>query len=166
MAKKTMDLAVRRLGLDGRQSTTETIGIGGNCSKEKLFDLEKQLGQEFGQETASHLVHAYGSGSQRVAAIARENEGLRFRLINDLPQIFAEVVYAGRHEMVMSLADVFIRRLRLGMLAGDESLECARSAAPLMARELGWDDAETQRQIESYVSEYEAQFAPPRRRRS
>src|SRR4029453_18888009 len=25
MAKKTMDLAVRRLGLDGRQSTTETI---------------------------------------------------------------------------------------------------------------------------------------------
>ncbi len=163
MAKKTMDLAVRRLALDGRQSTTETIDIGGNCSKEELFNLKQQLGQEFGQETASHLVHAYGSESLRVGAIAKENDGLRFRLIDKLPQIFAEVVYAARYEMAISLADVFVRRLRLGMLAGDESLESARAAARWMAREMPWDDAETERQVESYVSEYEAQLKPPGR---
>jgi glycerol-3-phosphate dehydrogenase len=165
MAKKTMDLAVSRLGLNGRQSTTETIGIGGNCSKQELFDIEKQLGQEFGGETASHLVHAYGSGSLRVAAIARENDGLRLRLIDSLPQIFAEVVYAARHEMAMSLADVFVRRLRLGMLAGGESLKSSRAAASWMARELQWDDLESERQVKRYVLEYETQLAPPSRRR-
>jgi len=165
MAKKTMDRAVRRLALDGHQSTTETIDIGGNCSKEELFNLEQQLGQDFGQETASHLVHAYGSESLRVAAIAKENDGLRFRLIDKLPQIFAEVVYAARYEMAISLADVFVRRLRLGMLAGDESLESARAAARWMAREMRWGDAETERQVEYYVSEYEAQLAPPARRK-
>jgi glycerol-3-phosphate dehydrogenase len=165
MAKKTMDAAVRRLGLDGRQSTTETIDIGGNCPKEQLSGLEKQLEQEFGRETALHLVHAYGSESLSVAAIARLDDGLRSRLITSLPQIFAEVVYAARHEMAIRLADVFIRRLRLGMLAGDESLESARSAAPWMARELEWDDSETERQIEGYATEYKQQLAPPARRK-
>jgi glycerol-3-phosphate dehydrogenase len=59
MAKKTMDRAVRRLRLDGHQSTTETIDIGAIVQGE-LFNLEQQLSQEFGQETASP-VHAYGS---------------------------------------------------------------------------------------------------------
>jgi glycerol-3-phosphate dehydrogenase len=160
MARKAMDLAVRDLGVPGRQSTTESIDIGGNCSREELSRLEQELSREFGQETASHLVHAYGSEGSSVAAIAKSN-GLRSRLTAGLPHIVAEVVYAARNEMAISLADAFIRRLRFGMLAGEESLEIAQAGAAWMGQELGWDSAELEKQIAGYVAEYMAQLSTP-----
>src|SRR5262249_6009541 len=57
MAKRTMDLAVRGLNVEASNSATESISIGGNCSREELSRLEKELEPEFGRDTASHLVH-------------------------------------------------------------------------------------------------------------
>ena len=52
--------------------------------------------------------------------------------------------------MARSLDDVLSRRTRARLLARDASAAAAESVAALLAPELGWDEAETARQVESY----------------
>jgi len=75
-----------------------------------------------------------------------------------LPQILAEVVYAARYEMAMSLADVMTRRTRLAMVAGREALNCSPIVANVMARELGWSEEQTERQVAQFAAEFECEF--------
>ena len=55
--------------------------------------------------------------------------------------------------MAVTLEDALLRRTGLGTLVhpGNEALE---RVADLMARELGWDDAERTRQIEKVEASY------------
>jgi glycerol-3-phosphate dehydrogenase len=62
----------------------------------------------------------------------------------------AEVVYACRYEMAMDLSDVLERRLRVSLEDWSHGVEAAPGVAALMCKELGWDEAETRRQIERY----------------
>jgi glycerol-3-phosphate dehydrogenase len=83
---------------------------------------------------------------------------LREPLVEGLPQLKAEVIYAAREEMALTLADFLARRTRLAILAGQNSLKCAAAAAQLMARELGWNDEETERQIAQFGTEFEQEY--------
>src|SRR5262249_17031111 len=109
-------------------------------------------------ETARHLLRDYGPDHRRLIELAREDERLRERLVEGLPQILAEVVYATRHEMALTLADVMTRRTRLAMVAGREALNCAAIVAHAMARELGWSSGQTKRQIAQFNAEFEREF--------
>ena len=62
----------------------------------------------------------------------------------------AEVVYAVRAEMARTVDDVLSRRTRARLLARDASAAAAPEVAALMAAELGWGDAERERQVERY----------------
>ena len=63
-------------------------------------------------ETAQHLCAITAPITARLMELAREDERLRGRLVKGLPQILAEVVYAARYEMALTLADVMTRRTR------------------------------------------------------
>jgi glycerol-3-phosphate dehydrogenase len=110
-------------------------------------------------ETARHLLRDYGPDYQRLIELTREDERLRGRLVEGLPQILAEVVYAARCEMALTLADVMTRRTRLAMVAGTEALNCAAIVAKSMAGELGWSEDQTERQITQFTAEFEREFA-------
>ncbi len=71
-------------------------------------------------------------------------------LVPGLPYLRAEAVYAVRHEMARTVDDVLSRRTRARLLARDASAAAADSVAALLAPELGWDAAETQRQADAY----------------
>ena len=58
--------------------------------------------------------------------------------------------YAVRNEMAQTVDDVLSRRTRARLLARDASADAAADVAALMAAELGWDDAEQERQVEHY----------------
>jgi glycerol-3-phosphate dehydrogenase len=90
--------------------------------------------------------------------LTREDERLRGRLVEGLPQILAEVVYAARCEMAMTLADVMTRRTRLATVAGREALNCAAIVADAMARELGWSGEQADRQVTQFTAEFESEF--------
>jgi glycerol-3-phosphate dehydrogenase len=51
----------------------------------------------------------------------------------------AEIPFSVRNEMVVSLEDMLMRRLRLGMLDQKQCLDVAPIVAEIMADELGWD---------------------------
>jgi glycerol-3-phosphate dehydrogenase len=95
-----------------------------------------------------------------VIELTREDEALRRPLVDGLPHLAAEVVYAARYESAMTAADVLTRRTRLALLAGAASLDCAPRVAELMARELGWDERERAEQVARYRDEYEREYAP------
>ena len=68
-----------------------------------------------------------------------------------LPYLQAEVVYAARAEMARSVDDVLTRRTRARLLDRDRAIDAAPEVGRLLAAELGWDDAETQRQVAAFV---------------
>ena len=74
-----------------------------------------------------------------------------------MPDLLAEAVFAARNEQARSVADVLLRRTRLGLLAGrrlcspgaEEPLRVARA----IGAELGWDDARVAREAERWREE-------------
>jgi glycerol-3-phosphate dehydrogenase len=164
MAERGINLAVRRLkegfNVLANSATTKIMAIGGNLSLAELTMIAKRLSKAEGLplETARHLLQDYGADYQRLVELTHEDERLRGRLIEGLPQILAEVVYGARYEMALTLADAIIRRTRLAIVAGKESLKCASLVADLMARELDWSREETERQIAQFTAEFEREF--------
>jgi glycerol-3-phosphate dehydrogenase len=73
------------------------------------------------------------------------------RISPDLPDIVAEAAYAAGHEQARSLADVLLRRTRLGLLDARhlvaDAAEGPRLAAGAMARELDWDETRLEREL-------------------
>jgi glycerol-3-phosphate dehydrogenase len=168
MAERAVDLTVTRLserfGIRAGAARTDEVAINGGAMLRK--ELEKAVqhiveNEKLSFQTAEHLVFTYGSNYGRLLEIMSEDERLREPLVEGLPQLYAEVVHAVRHEMAVTPADVLARRTRLAVLAGDGSLKCAPVAAYWMAKELGWDDQEMKRQIVIFASEYHREYKTP-----
>jgi glycerol-3-phosphate dehydrogenase len=71
-------------------------------------------------------------------------------MVEGLPYLRAEAVYAARYEMAHTLDDVLARRTRALLLARDETAGVADDVARLVAGELGWDDDEAGRQAAAF----------------
>src|SRR5262249_30666368 len=63
----------------------------------------------------------------------------------------AEIRYSVREEMAQKLADVIFRRTELG-LAGNPGEACLKRCAKIMSKELGWNTARTQNEIDEVGS--------------
>lgn len=162
MAEKGINLALNRLGKSDEENRTTEVPIsGGQMSRLDLEQTARQIASHFSLplETTRHLAFNYGSNFDALVRLMLDDEQLRERLTDELPFVKAEVVYAARHEMAVCLTDVLTRRMRLAMLAGEASLECAPVAAELMAKELGWDEAEIERQLVIFATEFRREYA-------
>lgn len=168
MAETTVDLAARRLRerynlQPGRSSTKQTQLSGGRIQREESGAIAESLAraESLPLATAQHLVEYYGSDYSLLIDLMRGDERLRRPLVEGLPHLAVEIVYAARFEMAATLADVLTRRVRLAMLAGKQSLECAPIVAELMAEELGWNESEIDQQLHLFFDEFSREFAVP-----
>ena len=64
--------------------------------------------------------------------------------------IRAEIVYAAREEMAMTLEDVLGRRTGLQLMDWRAAREAASVTGALLAKELGWSEEFTQQAVETY----------------
>src|SRR5439155_22290930 len=80
-----------------------------------------------------------GPAATEVAAIAGGDPAGRAPLAEDLPVLAAEVVYACRHEMALTLADMMFLRTRLSILCEDGGAGAVSRVADLMAGAAGPD---------------------------
>ncbi|MGP0029628.1 MAG: FAD-dependent oxidoreductase [Acidimicrobiales bacterium] len=105
----------------------------------------------------AHLLGRYGTQTAAVLAVADGRPELLEPIVEGLPYIGAELVYAVREEMAQTLDDVLARRTRAVIQRAQATVAAARAAADLIAPELGWtpDDAADQatRFIESCEKE-------------
>lgn len=143
MAERVIDLAGRRLeGLEGatrpnaHHSSTENVRLAGGVvagSENEAAGAAREF--EIPITTVEHLIGRYGGNYRVVLELTRESEHLKSELLDGLPHIEAEAVYAARYEMAATVEDFLSRRTRLELLARDHGSSCAERVASLLAGE-------------------------------
>jgi glycerol-3-phosphate dehydrogenase len=93
-------------------------------------------------------VLAYGTRGREVLALARDMPSLANPVDPAHPAIGAEVLYAIREEMALTLTDVVTRRIQLGV-AGYPGDHVAQCCAAIMQDECGWSDARTAQELQA-----------------
>ena len=103
-----------------------------------------------GERTVDHLLSHYGTEVAAIYNLAREDRELLKPLHAEHPAIKAEVVHVCRRELAQTLEDVLVRRMHIYYETTDHGGSIVAEVADLMARELGWSEAEKQRRAERY----------------
>jgi glycerol-3-phosphate dehydrogenase len=100
-------------------------------------------------EKFGHL-WVYGSDARMLQELEQSDPEWAEPLDGALPYTGAEVIWAVRHELALTLEDVLARRTRALFLNAKAALRMAPRVADLMARELGRDDEWRCRQLTSF----------------
>ena len=74
-------------------------------------------------------------------------------LVPDEPYLRAEVLVAVRFQGARGLSDVLVRRLRLTAEVTDRGRAAAEAALPIIATELGWDEARAAAELAAFDAE-------------
>lgn len=158
VADDVVDTVVARLGRKAAQSRTASTPLpGGDIPS--LDDANRSAARATGDpDLATHLARSYGGRWDRVWAEIQAGDGRR-RLVEPLPYTVGELRYCARHEMAITLADLFVRRTHLAFETRDHGVSLAEHAASALAPVMGWD-AETQhRAVRDYAADVERLFA-------
>lgn len=150
MAEQTVDAAQKVLGQRRRCRTTGAPLLGGAG-----YDAEAVVASG---GLAAHLGERYGTESRFVTDILAGDPSLDRPIVEGLPYLEAEVVYAARHEMARSVDDVLSRRTRARIMARDASAAAAPRVGTLLMKELDLPASV----IDAQVADYKNQIAHER----
>jgi glycerol-3-phosphate dehydrogenase len=152
LAEKTVDALVENLGMRGRNCTTQTaLTPGGGIGRFKPFEAQMKAEHD-PVPNITHLARLYGTRARDVLTLGRNRPDLRTAL-SESGDIGAQVLFAIRQEMAMTLEDVVMRRTGIGQLGDPGAGNIARTA-DLMAGELGWTDARKAKEIQSIARNF------------
>lgn len=141
MAEDAVDAVVAQLGTAGARSR--------RCRTRRLRLVGADRSRR--SERGGDRLHGrYGSLAPAVEQLVAQRPELAGPLVPGLEYTRAEAVHAVRHEMATTLDDVLLRRTRAHLQHRDACLAAAPAVARLLADELGWDTAETERQLAEY----------------
>ncbi len=150
MAKMAVDRIVEREGREAPCRTHE-LSLGQPVEPGELPEVDG-----VDEESRAALSGRYGHAAVDVLELAAESPELARRVSPDLPDLVAEGPFAARREQTRSLADVLLRRTRLGVLDARNLAAPGSEGADAMARavgaELGWDEAELAHQMDVWHS--------------
>jgi glycerol-3-phosphate dehydrogenase len=136
MGEDAVNNAVFSAKLDKKACKTETLKIHGWVNETDLTDP----------------LHTYGCDALSVKELCTEDETLSQLIHPSLPNIKAEIIWAVRKEMAMTIEDILARRTRILFLDARAAMEAAPAVARLMAKEMRKDDYWVQQQIKSFNS--------------
>ena len=151
MAKLAVDRVVER---DGRQAPCRTheIPLGEPIDPDRLPRIEGVP-----EEAYAALAGRYGHAAEEVLDTAAERGELAQPIVEGLPDLLAEAPFSARREQARTVADVLLRRTRLGLLAAHELCTAGHEAPTRVARamgaELGWDDRRVALEVERFRAE-------------
>lgn len=100
----------------------------------------------------------YGNIARDVIAAAQKGE---LEIIDGTRTCLAEVRWAARAEMVESLADILLRRTRVGMLLPQGAKALWPKIEKICADELSWDKARWQQELADYQRHYAEYYGVP-----
>lgn len=160
MAQDTVDVLSRR---DGSKPVhpTQSLPLQGSAGWPVMQRQLKTQGAALGMAPyiIEHLGHSYGTEANVLLALVQGDSSLATPLIEDLPYIQAEVLYACRHELAMTPYDVLARRTSITLEDRQRGQGIVEQVASLMAQELGWSSTQQQAQASAYRSAIERQMS-------
>jgi len=157
LAEKTVDLAVRRLGCKTRPCRTAAIPLlEGSMANLASFTARKQeqYSSLLAKERTARLIRYYGTGIDRVMELAGGNQELLQPLSPAVSVCAAEVLYAVRKEMAMTLEDVIFRRSGMGTIGCPDETALQQTIA-IMAEELDWTAEQQAEEKQKVLSRYD-----------
>lgn len=162
VAEKAIDLVSKKLGRPtGKSQTDSTPIFGGKIEcKDTFFNtILPQACPDLESEVLKALGHNYGSEFERVLDLVKEDSSLG-KTVGKSFVLKAEIIHAIRFEMAQKLADVVLRRtdLATGEYPGEEAMQ---TCGNIMAKELGWNKENIEREIQEIKSKFPKHvFAP------
>jgi glycerol-3-phosphate dehydrogenase len=147
LAEKTTDHAVKKLNATAQRCTTPHAALpGGAIERIDAFMRDVRAGHP-DIAGIDHLSRLYGARVEQILAMTKLRQDLA-RPLGTTGDISAQVIYAVRDEMALTLEDTVMRRTGLGQLGnpGESALELTAS---LMAAELSWSEARKRAEIDS-----------------
>ena len=124
----------------------------------KLDIASKGAALGLSPQTIEHLGKSHGSNAVQVLDLVASDASLAALLIDDLPYIRAEVVYACRQEMAMTPYDVLGRRTSITLEDRQRGLGVLDEVAGLMAKEYSWSAEQQQSMADAYRNAIEEQI--------
>lgn len=133
MAEDTVNTAIARGKLADRPCVTATLPIHGAAVV------------DFGDPQ-----HYHGADAAKIRELGASNPPWGGKLHPRLPYLRAEIIWAAREELCMTVEDALSRRTRSLLLDAQAAIECAEPVAALLAAELGRDEEWQRRQVEEF----------------
>ena len=160
MAQDTVDVLNRR---DGTRPLhpTQSLPLQGSAARPTMKRDIASKGAALGlsPQTIEHLGKSHGSNAVEVLDLVASDASLAALLIDDLPYIRAEVVYACRQEMAMTPYDVLGRRTSITLEDRRRGLGVLDEVAAIMAKEYSWPAEQQLSMVDAYRSAIEEQIA-------
>jgi Glycerol-3-phosphate dehydrogenase len=100
----------------------------------------------------SNFSYVYGSDYPKIREIEKEAAGNSEKLHPDYDYTVAEVIWAVREEMAMTLDDVLARRLRITFLDARVAIVMAPRVAGIMMAEMGMTEKWKDEQVSEFIS--------------
>jgi glycerol-3-phosphate dehydrogenase len=151
MGQETIDRVQEYLGEPTVASQTPDHPLSGSAGYRR--DYWETLSSQFHLPTATaqHLAHKYGTAASSVMKMAETDPSLALPLVPGEAPIRAQVVYAARNEMALTIEDVLARRIGLQFIGWRAAIRATPVVAALLRRELGWSVAEEVAAADQYV---------------
>jgi glycerol-3-phosphate dehydrogenase len=134
IAEEVTDLAAHQLAHAGRSSTARMVLPGGGTPQ---------------AWSSGHLHRLYGSRASAVENLAGTAAGLDERIVEESPDIVAQVIFAARHDWCRTVDDFMYRRSEMG-LRPDRTLQAAPHVARWLAHELDWPAGRESEEVQAY----------------
>ncbi|MGI5221252.1 glycerol-3-phosphate dehydrogenase [Nocardia sp. CA-290969] len=159
MAYDAVDEAAQDIPARVSPSITEKVPLLGADGYFALVNQTVQLAEEYGLHPyrVKHLLDRYGSLIDEVMTLAADRPELRQPITAAPSYLKVEAVYAAAAEGALHLDDVLARRTRISIEYPHRGADCAEEVAGLMAGVLGWDAAETEREVHTYLARVDAE---------
>jgi glycerol-3-phosphate dehydrogenase len=159
MAKQTVDRLVERQGREAPCRTSE-IPLGMEARPEDL-----EAGDWLSDEARGQLAFRYGHAARAALDLAGQRTELAAPIVAGCPDLLAEVAIGARLEQARSVADVLLRRTRLGIVAAKDlrDAESVMPVAEVMGGELGWSEDRVREEAEAWLEVARAEGVDPAR---
>ena len=174
MARDVVDASLGKTEAKRRKSGTAELPVVGAASRSELALIGASLVQPLRDAAAMRgetkatwparvavrLADRYGREAPDVMALGRELD-LVAPLGEGIDHLQAEVAWAARRELAMSIDDVLARRMRLAQELPDRGASIAPRVAAILADELGWDEDRQADEVESYLETAQREYGLP-----
>ncbi|HEY6498688.1 MAG TPA: glycerol-3-phosphate dehydrogenase/oxidase [Streptosporangiaceae bacterium] len=158
MARDVVDAAVADYGRWVPASVTDQLPLLGADGLAAAAAEADRLAEDYGLpgEAVEHLLDRYGTLTEEVLELTRDDPSLAQPLADGHPYLRAEVAYAVTHEGALHVEDVLVRRVRLFIETGAQGAEAVGPVTTIMGDLLGWDAVRRAAETERYLELLEA----------
>ena len=155
LAEKAINKVIRILKYPKKKSISETTQLFGCEIKnyKKFIEEKVQEYNKYEPHQIEYLIRCYGTEIDSIMKLAENNSNLNQKLNAD-GELLAEVQFAIKNEMAITLSDIIFRRMGIGLL-GHPGNEIINKITTLAAKELSWDKEKTKQEISIVEKKFE-----------